>query len=50
MLAIQESNVDIHFTEVVEITERTIIGKNGVEKEIDTIICATGELSSFSQS
>lgn len=44
MLAIQKPNVDVHFTEVVEITENSIIGKNGVEKEIDTIVCATGKL------
>lgn len=43
MLAIQNSNVDVHFTEVVEITDNSIIGKNGVEKEVDTIICATGK-------
>lgn len=40
--AIQQPNVDLNFTEVVEITEKTIIGRNGVEKEVDTIICATG--------
>lgn len=43
MLAIQQLNVDVHFTEVVEITENSIVGKNGVSKEIDTIICATGK-------
>lgn len=43
MVAIQKPNVDVHFTEVVEITANSIIGKNGVEKEIDTIICATGK-------
>jgi hypothetical protein len=45
MLAIQKPNVDVHFTEVVEITDNSIIGKNGVRKEVDTIICATGKLS-----
>lgn len=43
MVAIQQPNVDVHFTEVVEITNDSIIGKNGVSKEIDTIICATGK-------
>lgn len=47
MMAIQEPNVDVHFTEVVEITEKTIIGKDGVEKEVDTIVCATGFDTSF---
>lgn len=42
-MAIQKPNVDVHFTEVVEITSNSIIGKNGVEKEVDTIICATGK-------
>jgi hypothetical protein len=42
MMAIQQPNVNVHFTEVVEITENTIIGKNGVEIEVDTIVCATG--------
>lgn len=45
MVAIQKPNVDVHFTEVVEITTNSIIGKNGTEKEIDTIICATGKCS-----
>lgn len=44
MSAIQQPNVEVNFTEVVEITETTIIGKNGVEKEVDTVICATGTL------
>ncbi len=42
MVAIQKPNVEVHFTEVVAITEDSIIGKNGVTKEIDTIVCATG--------
>jgi hypothetical protein len=44
MLAIQKPNVDVHFTEVVEITDNLIIGKNGTAREVDTIICATGKL------
>jgi cation diffusion facilitator CzcD-associated flavoprotein CzcO len=42
MNAIQESNVDVHFTAVDEITEKGVIGADGVEREVDTIICATG--------
>ncbi|CAO2658339.1 Nn.00g060620.m01.CDS01 [Neocucurbitaria sp. VM-36] len=42
MKAIQEENVDVHFTAVDEITEKGVIGKDGVEREVDTIVCATG--------
>lgn len=47
MLAIQQDNVEVHFTEVTEITSGSIVGKNGVRREIDTIICATGFDTSF---
>jgi cation diffusion facilitator CzcD-associated flavoprotein CzcO len=47
MYAIQEDNIDVHFTEVVEITETGLKGKNGVEKNVDTIVCATGFDTSF---
>ena len=47
MEAIQEPNVNVHFEEVVEITEKSIFGSKGTEKEIDTIICATGFDTSF---
>lgn len=46
MLAIQKPNVDVHFTEVTGITSNAVIG-NGVEVEVDTIICATGFDTSF---
>jgi cation diffusion facilitator CzcD-associated flavoprotein CzcO len=42
MLAIQESNVDVHFTPVVKITEDGLIGGDGAERKVDTIVCATG--------
>ena len=42
MLAIQKPNVDVHFTEVTEITCDSIVGKNGVKLKVDTIVCATG--------
>lgn len=42
MAAIQKENVDVHFTEAAKITEKGVIGGDGVEREVDTIICATG--------
>lgn len=42
MLAIQKPNVDVHFTPVVQITEYGLIGEDGTEKKVDTIVCATG--------
>lgn len=42
MHAIQEPNVDVHFTAVNEITETGVIGADGIEREVDTIVCATG--------
>ncbi|KAH6715848.1 flavin-binding monooxygenase-like protein [Leptodontidium sp. MPI-SDFR-AT-0119] len=47
MSSIQEPNVSVHFAEVTKITETSIIGGNGVSKEVDTIICATGFDTSF---
>jgi cation diffusion facilitator CzcD-associated flavoprotein CzcO len=44
MNAIQEENVDVHFTEVVEINETGLVGKDGTQvKDVDTIVCATGK-------
>jgi hydroxyversicolorone monooxygenase len=42
MRAIQESNVDVHFSAVEKITEDSVIDTNGNEKKVDTIVCATG--------
>lgn len=42
MKAIQEPNVDVHFTHVEEITENGLIGGDGQERKVDTIVCATG--------
>jgi cation diffusion facilitator CzcD-associated flavoprotein CzcO len=42
MLAIQEDNVDVHFTPVVSCTEDGVVGEDGVERKVDTIVCATG--------
>ncbi len=42
MIAIQKPNVDVHFTPVEEVTEDGVIGGDGVERKVDTIVCATG--------
>ena len=42
MRAIQEPNVDVHFTSVNKITEDSVIDTEGNEKKVDTIVCATG--------
>ena len=42
MVAIQEPNVDVHFTAVESCTEDGVVGGDGVERKVDTIICATG--------
>lgn len=40
--AIQEPNVDVHFTAVESCTEDGVVGEDGVERKCDTIVCATG--------
>lgn len=42
MRAIQEPNVTLHRCAVTEITPKGLIGADGVEIEVDTIVCATG--------
>lgn len=42
MHAIQKENVDVHFTPVTKITEKGVVGEDGIERECDTIVCATG--------
>jgi hydroxyversicolorone monooxygenase len=42
MAAIQKDNVDVHFTLADRITETGVIGGDGIEREVDTIVCATG--------
>ncbi|EME39601.1 hypothetical protein DOTSEDRAFT_56930 [Dothistroma septosporum NZE10] len=42
MAAIQKENVDVHFTAVKEATEDGVVGEDGVERKVDTIVCATG--------
>lgn len=45
--AVVKDNVQLIFEEASKITETTIIGRNGTEAEVDTIICATGFDTSF---
>jgi hypothetical protein len=40
--AIQNDNVDVHFTPVTKITENGVIGEDCIERQCDTIVCATG--------
>lgn len=42
MMAIQEKNIDVHFTAVASCTENGVVGEDGVERKVDTIVCATG--------
>ncbi|KAF2790345.1 FAD/NAD(P)-binding domain-containing protein [Melanomma pulvis-pyrius CBS 109.77] len=42
MEAIQKDNVSVNFTAVKSITETGVVGEDGEEREVDTIICATG--------
>ena len=37
MVAIQEENVDVHFTPVVSCTEDGVVGEDGVERKVDTV-------------
>ncbi|KAF2769857.1 FAD/NAD(P)-binding domain-containing protein [Teratosphaeria nubilosa] len=42
MEAIQKENIDVHFTPVESCTEEGVVGADGVERKVDTIVCATG--------
>jgi hypothetical protein len=42
MKAIQESHITLHRCAVTKVTPTSVIGSNGTEVEVDTIICATG--------
>ena len=42
MRAIQEHNVTLHRCAVSQVTPNSVIGSDGTEVEVDTIICATG--------
>lgn len=47
MRAVQKENVKIHRCAVAKVTPDSIIGSNGDEVKVDTIICATGFDTSF---
>ncbi|VUC25603.1 unnamed protein product [Clonostachys rosea] len=47
MKAVQEPNVNVHRCAVTKVGPKTIIGSNGEEADVDTIICATGFDVSF---
>ena len=42
MEAIQKDNVDVHFTPVESCTEEGVVGADGIERKVDTVVCATG--------
>ncbi|TKA22440.1 putative sterigmatocystin biosynthesis monooxygenase stcW [Salinomyces thailandicus] len=42
MEAIQNENVDVHFTPVESCTEEGVVGGDGIERKVDTVVCATG--------
>lgn len=42
MEAITKENVDVHFTAVERVTEDGVVGADGQERKVDTIVCATG--------
>ncbi|OQU93791.1 hypothetical protein CLAIMM_00261 [Cladophialophora immunda] len=42
MRALCKDNVSVHFTEAARITDTGVVGGDGIERECDTIICATG--------
>ncbi|KAK9426799.1 putative FAD-binding monooxygenase moxY [Seiridium unicorne] len=47
MEAIQQDNVDVHFTSVESCTAQGVVGADGVERQVDTIVCATGFDNTF---
>ena len=47
MEAIQKPNVSVHFTGIKEATENGVMGEDGIERNVDTIICATGFDTSY---
>lgn len=47
MKAVQENNIEVHFSHITEVTEKEVIDNHGEEREVDAIICATGFDTSF---
>jgi hypothetical protein len=43
--AVQKANVDVHFTSVTRLTRDGVIGGDGIERKVDTMICAIGIFS-----
>ncbi|TGO10557.1 hypothetical protein BTUL_0132g00280 [Botrytis tulipae] len=44
---IQENNVNVHFTAAKALTDKCVVGEDGVEREVDTVVCATGFDTSY---
>lgn len=42
MKAVQQRNVTVHRAALAKVKGNTIIGSNGTQVEVDTLICATG--------
>jgi cation diffusion facilitator CzcD-associated flavoprotein CzcO len=42
MAAIQKPNVDVHFTGVASFGEHGVVGDDGILRECDVVVCATG--------
>ncbi|KAG7284368.1 hypothetical protein NEMBOFW57_010741 [Staphylotrichum longicolle] len=47
MEAIQQDNVAVHFTHVESCTEDGVVGGDGIERKVDTVVCATGFDNSY---
>ncbi|KAJ4361135.1 uncharacterized protein N0V89_001704 [Didymosphaeria variabile] len=45
--AVQQENVDVHFTHVTKIVPNGVVGADGVLREVDAIVCATGFKTTF---
>ncbi len=42
--AVQQPNVSVHFTGVQRLTENGVVGMDGIERQVDTVVCATGQI------
>ena len=42
--AVQQPNVSVHFTGMQRLTENGVVGMDGIERQVDTVICATGHI------
>jgi hypothetical protein len=41
--AVQQPNVSVHFTGVERLSEDGVVGMDGIERKVDTVVCATGQ-------